>query len=239
MTPILISQEQSLERLASILKKTNADCLVVGAGSVPLKDLLKYYNGLKEVIWVVPKSSRHLDWNETHEKQGGKTEVTAWHELVDGEGSFASSELPPNDSVPKVANVTLVSPPSDLPNDVEIIEFTQKVGRQYLAFKDLSKVFWLILTLLESRSSHVSPAGRSSIRPPSIREGHTAAIGATNIKPSPDRDAGSAILKRQHRSDERHWTRSKVCDGLQWLANSEPHRRGRQPDTSLRLRRRQ
>lgn len=100
----------------------------MGAGSVPLKELAKQYNGLKEVLWVVPKSSRHVDWNEVAEGEGGKAEIAVWHEIVDEEGAFASSELPSNDAAPVVSNIVVVSPPTEKLHNYEIVEYTQQVS---------------------------------------------------------------------------------------------------------------
>ena len=126
-TPILIAQDQSLQRLATILEKTQADTLIAGGGSVSLKDLLKQYNGLKQVIWVVARSSRHVDWNEVSEGEGGKAEISTWHDIVDEQSDSASAELPAHESSSQAPNVTLVSEPTDKINDYTIVEFTQKV----------------------------------------------------------------------------------------------------------------
>lgn len=116
-----------MNRLGTILKKTKADALIVGAGSVPLKDLAKQYASLKEVIWVVSKSSRHLDWNEVAEGEGGKTEIAVWHDIVDEEGAAALTALPANEAAPKISNLIVVSPPTEKLHDYEIIEYTQRV----------------------------------------------------------------------------------------------------------------
>ena len=127
----MISQEQSLYALARILKETNANTLIVGAGSVPLNDLVKQYDGLKEVIWVVPKSSRHVDWNEVPEGAGGKAEVATWHDIVDEEGSFAPSDLPPNDAGSPASVLLVTSPPTERLDYYEVTEYTQKVSQSY------------------------------------------------------------------------------------------------------------
>lgn len=94
LTPILIPQGRSTLALADILKKTEADVLVAAAGTIPLKELVTLYSGLKQVIWVVERSSRHIDWNEVPEGFGVKADVSAWHDIVDQKES--TSELPPD-----------------------------------------------------------------------------------------------------------------------------------------------
>ena len=126
-SPILIAQEQSLQRLATILEKTQADALIAGAGSVPLNELLKQYTGLRQVVWVVARSSRHVDWNEISEGEGGKADISTWHDVVDEEGSFLSAEIPASESGSQAPSVTLVSEPTEKVNDYTIVEFTQKV----------------------------------------------------------------------------------------------------------------
>ena len=176
--PILIAQEQSLPRLATILKRTNADALVAGAGSVPMIDLLMQYDGLKQVVWVVARTSRHLDWNEVSEGEGGKAEISTWHEVIDEQGSSGSSELPALDPTSQAPNVILVSEPTERLNDYEIVEFTQKVSLSH------SKISLAPTTNVRARtlpppSAHNSPPSpaptafpqptRSSPSPPSPR----------------------------------------------------------------------
>ena len=106
---------------------------MVGAGSVPLNDLLKKYSGLKQVIWVVARSSRHVDWNEVSEGEGGKADISAWHDVVDEEGSFAPSEVPSSEASSQAPNVILVSEPVDkTKNDYTIVEFTEKFSFWFL-----------------------------------------------------------------------------------------------------------
>lgn len=84
--------------LADILKKTQADVLVAAAGTISLKELVTLYPGLKLVIWVVERSSRHIDWNEVPEGIGGKADVSAWHDIVEKKDSALElpSDLPSN-----------------------------------------------------------------------------------------------------------------------------------------------
>ena len=128
LTPILIPQQKSLDTLAGILVETKADILVAGAGSLPLKELLPKYPNLKQVIWVVERTSRHMDWNEVAEGEGGKADIAVWHDIIDK--GQASSELP--DDVPggTVTNVVMVTEDAwSAMDSYELTEFTQAVSR--------------------------------------------------------------------------------------------------------------
>ncbi len=92
-----------------------------------MKSLFKGYSDLNQVIWVVPRSSRHVDWNEVAEGEGGKTEISTWHDIVDEEGSFAPSEVPAVEAGSSAPNVFLVSIPDEELSGPKITEFTQKV----------------------------------------------------------------------------------------------------------------
>lgn len=44
--------------------------------------LSKAKSSVKQLIWVVEKTSRHMDWTEVPEGLGGSIDVSVWHELV-------------------------------------------------------------------------------------------------------------------------------------------------------------
>ena len=81
-TPILIPYNQPHTTLVELLIRTGADALVAEAGSIPLADITRGASGLRQIIWTVEKTSRHMDWSEVPEGIGGKFEVAVWHELV-------------------------------------------------------------------------------------------------------------------------------------------------------------
>lgn len=124
----MIPQGQSLEKLAELLSRTQADVLVAAAGTIALKELAKHYSGLKQLVWVVERSSRHMDWNEVPEGFGGKPDVLAWHDIVDQKEEPNSSEVPTD--VPGSTAPSIVTVYQNLDNgidDYEIVEFTSKV----------------------------------------------------------------------------------------------------------------
>ena len=123
-TPILIPQEQPPEALSGILKTSNADVLVTAAGSVPLQELLEQHPGLKQVIWVVERTSRHLDWNEVPEGVGGKAEIAVWHDNIEERKSSVSADLPTDDAEKPPPNLIFISQGKNY----ELVEFTHEVG---------------------------------------------------------------------------------------------------------------
>ncbi|KAI9885160.1 MAG: hypothetical protein M1823_003047 [Watsoniomyces obsoletus] len=123
-TPILLPYRQSLETVIELLKKTNADVLIAGAGTVPLAELVDAYPPLNYVIWVVQRGSRHLDWNEVPEGFGGKVGVAVWHDLIDERKPNASTELPPAEEGSEAPGIVTIWQKKE--DDAgEVNEFTQ------------------------------------------------------------------------------------------------------------------
>lgn len=106
--------------------ETKADVLLASAGSLPLKDLLQKYPNLKQVIWVVERTSRHMDWNEVGEGEGGKADIAVWHDIIDEKK--APSELPSDIPGGIVTNVVMVTEDAwSAMDSYELTEFTQAV----------------------------------------------------------------------------------------------------------------
>ncbi|KAL9130262.1 MAG: hypothetical protein Q9217_001512 [Psora testacea] len=121
VTPILIPQAQPLGTLATILDETQADTLVVGAGAIPLTELVKLYTGLKQVVWVVARTSRHMDWHEVPEGEGGKAGVAVWHEIIDEtSGQFELPTELPGDKPPSLVTIA-----QSAANGHKIVELSQ------------------------------------------------------------------------------------------------------------------
>ncbi|OCK84455.1 acetyl-CoA synthetase-like protein [Lepidopterella palustris CBS 459.81] len=122
-SPILIPYNQPHPVLVHLLNETGADALVAEAGSLPLGDVSKEVPGLRQVIWTVEKTSRHMDWNEVPEGIGGKVDVSVWHELVQDQKA-PSTVLPQN--VAGQVPPSLVFVWQEKPGtEAEIVEFTQ------------------------------------------------------------------------------------------------------------------
>ena len=120
--------DNSIHIVSNILKKANADCIVAAAGSLPLEGLLQMYPGLKHVIWVAERSSRHMDWNEVPEGVGGKAEIAVWHETVEEKRSSAFAELPSRSPDTVTPNIVTVSISKLDTGKYDLIEFSQAVS---------------------------------------------------------------------------------------------------------------
>lgn len=123
LSPILIPYNQPLAAVIEQLAATKADALIAQAGSVALEEVTRSHKSLKEVIWVVEKTSRHMDWTEVPRDVGGKMDVSMWHQLVQDHQDISTYAADPNEKVPNVVTVWTDKPGSP----VQIVEFTQNV----------------------------------------------------------------------------------------------------------------
>ncbi|KAF2744911.1 hypothetical protein M011DRAFT_479384 [Sporormia fimetaria CBS 119925] len=121
-TPILIPYNQSHPTFIELLNRSGADALVAQAGSIPLEDVTKSVSGLRQVIWTVERTSRHMDWNEVPEGIGGKVDVSVWHQLVQDQRSGAPALPNGTEKAPGVAFLWQ----EGLSKSVEIVEFSQQ-----------------------------------------------------------------------------------------------------------------
>lgn len=114
--------------MVKLLQDTDADCLIANAGSVPLELLCKEVPRLKNITWVVEKTSRHMDWTGAPESAAGKTSVSVWHDIIQEEKGKTNSELPTSDGVvPGNVIVTWLTGPD---GSAEIVEFSQQVSKK-------------------------------------------------------------------------------------------------------------
>ena len=143
-TPILIPYNQPHTTLVDLLVRTKADGLIAEAGSVPLADVTKGAPGLRQIIWTVEKTSRHMDWSEVPEGIGGKIDVSVWHELVQDQKN-STAVLPT--STEKAANVVFLWQEVNGKN-AEIVEFTQQVCCSRCMITDLTNCPRICLPLL-------------------------------------------------------------------------------------------
>ena len=121
--PVLIPYDQPQEVILRLINMANADFMIATAGSLPLAEIRQQCLGLGEVMWVVEKTSRNVDWSEP--SQGAST----WHEAVEepsksGSVSSALPESKPDDKVPDVITIWQ----NDTPASGEIVAFTQQVS---------------------------------------------------------------------------------------------------------------
>ncbi|CAI6305793.1 unnamed protein product [Periconia digitata] len=121
-SPVLIPYNQPHPTLIELLNRANVDTVISSAGALPLEDVRKGVPGLRNIIWTVEKTSRHMDWNEVPEGIGGKIDVSVWHQLVQDHKSEATS-LPQDTS--KAPNVVFLWQEA-IGKPAEIIELTQQ-----------------------------------------------------------------------------------------------------------------
>jgi acyl-CoA synthetase (AMP-forming)/AMP-acid ligase II len=121
-SPILIPYNQPHPALIDLLRQTGADTLIAQAGSVPLSEVGQGVPGLRQVIWHVTKTSRHMEWSEVPEGIGGKIDVSVWHELLQ---DAKNSEAPLPSSTAKAPNVVFLWQEA-VSKPAEIVEFTQQ-----------------------------------------------------------------------------------------------------------------
>jgi acyl-CoA synthetase (AMP-forming)/AMP-acid ligase II len=123
-TPILIPYNQPHSTLVDLLIRTGADALVAEAGSIPLAAVTQGASALRQIIWTVEKTSRHMDWSEVPEGIGGKIDVSVWHELVQ-EQKGGHVQLPSNtDKAPGVVFLWQEA----VGKSAEVVEFTQQAS---------------------------------------------------------------------------------------------------------------
>ena len=194
-TPILIPYNQPHATLVELLQATSADSLIAQAGSVPLADVTRSVPGLRQIVWTVEKTSRHMDWSEVPEGIGGKVDVSVWHELV--QDSKHTDHVLPSDGGKPPGVVFLWQEAVGKP--AEIVEFTQQVGTSFFA-----KTAYLLLCrtspLLSARSSlPCPPHSASPLQMPSSR-----------LTPSPTRTASALPSRRFSRTQPSSSTQSQV-----------------------------
>jgi AMP-binding enzyme len=125
LTPILIPYDHPTREIISLLRETKADVLIAEAGCLPLQEVAKRHTSLKQVIWVVEKTSRHMDWTEVPKDIGGKIDVSVWHQLIQDHQDISTSDMPnlKSEDLGKIVTVC-----ADKPGSKErIVEFTQNV----------------------------------------------------------------------------------------------------------------
>lgn len=125
LTPILIPYDHPTTEIIGLLQKTKADVLIAEAGSLPLEEVAKKHKSLKQVIWVVEKTSRHMDWTEVPKDIGGNIDVSVWHQLVQDHQDVSTAEIPDikSEELGKIVTICANKPGSE----ERIVEFTQKV----------------------------------------------------------------------------------------------------------------
>ena len=110
--------------LAEILHSTNADFLIAPAGTVPIEHLAMSCPNLKHSIWVVEKSSRHLDFKSTPNNTQTAVE---WHEIVRQATLESSRGLTSFDKATTIPNVISILKGRET-TSYQVVESTQQVS---------------------------------------------------------------------------------------------------------------
>ena len=114
LTIILLPYPSDAKTVQSVLSKTQADLLVTAAGVIPLNELQGILS-LKNVVYVVEKASRELDWNTP---PGSRIQTKTFHDVITG----VPMEAPQTVDVDKPAIITTYTPHGGA--NLEIIEFS-------------------------------------------------------------------------------------------------------------------
>ncbi|KAF2673080.1 hypothetical protein BT63DRAFT_368388 [Microthyrium microscopicum] len=123
LSVILIPFNQPQPLVIEFLKQTKADALIAAAGSLPLESLAKEYPALKAVVWVVEKTSRHMDWTDVPSGLGGSIDVAVWHELVQDHQGDAPSD--PGLETKDLGSIVTIWQPEPL-KPGSVVEFTHR-----------------------------------------------------------------------------------------------------------------
>ncbi|CAK4030973.1 AMP-extracellular domain-containing [Lecanosticta acicola] len=126
LSPVLLPFNLPHPKLYELLKATGADGLVCQAGTVPLDDLAEEVKSLRSLIWVVERTSRHMDWNGVPEGAEGRLSVGVWHDVVDESMKNASAEVPSNESGDTPRELITVWQSTTLTSKPEIVSFSQE-----------------------------------------------------------------------------------------------------------------
>lgn len=123
-TPILVPYMQPHGRLSELLQQTGADSIIAQAGSFSLAAVSQDVPALRQVVWTVEKTSRHMDWSEIPDGIGGNVDVSVWHELVQ-DARHADHALPTDTA--KAPNVVFLWQGA-VGHPAQVVEFTQQVS---------------------------------------------------------------------------------------------------------------
>ena len=122
-SPILIPPGQSIEILAPILQESKAEVVFALAGVISQSELASRCPQLKNIIWSVEQTSRHMDFLEPEASRNS----TTYHDLVEQSKENAASTLPTDTDITNAPNVFSIWQAKNA-KSYEIIEFTQAVS---------------------------------------------------------------------------------------------------------------
>ena len=128
MTPVLVPYNQPHDTLLKLLSDSDADALIAAAGSIPLADLCTNVSTVRQTVWVVEETSRHMDWDGAPAEAEGNMSVSVWHDLIEHSQPATPALLPQADQSYTPGNVVTFWQGKQ-GDPAHIVEFTQKVIR--------------------------------------------------------------------------------------------------------------
>ena len=121
----MIAQKQPPDILAEILREAGVEAVIASAGTVPSQVLTRLNLGM--VIWVVEKSSRHMDWSRSADQNLDGIDVSVWHELIEGNAESSPTEPTSVNQDSKLPSVVMVWQGATA-LQYKIVEYPQKVS---------------------------------------------------------------------------------------------------------------
>ena len=118
--PILVPYGIPQDVVLKLVGISQADFLIAEAGTVPLDNVKSQCKNIKQTMWVVEKTSRHMDW--THDI-GGLT-TSAWHEIIQHHKTTETEELLPNADGEKIPDIVTIWQNKSATSG-EIVSFSQ------------------------------------------------------------------------------------------------------------------
>lgn len=98
ISPILLPYNLPHPAAYALINATTADGLVCAAGSLPLDGVAKECSKIRSLVWVVEKTSRHMDWHGVPHFAKNRLTVNVWHDVVQENLSKTDDDLPTNAS---------------------------------------------------------------------------------------------------------------------------------------------
>lgn len=121
---MLIPYHESEEAILQLLQLSKAEFLVASAGSLDFGGVKKQCHEIKGVMFVVPPTSRHMDFSE------GSNGPTLWHDMIESQSVQVTSDLPNGIPTAQVPNVTFIRNSTRS----EILSYSQKVYSQFRTY---------------------------------------------------------------------------------------------------------
>lgn len=239
LTPILVPDDQPIEKIIPMLKKCKADTVIAAVGCFPFDAITKSYPSLKQLIWVVDEGSKHMDWNEVPTGTGGAINVSTWQDIIQDQESTVGTELPPVDRTSELKNVLAFWPDgqlveytqanlvSGIAGQLTSVPNTQRITHAdlFLPVDSLSTIYPLVLTLAALYSNASVALNSVAGQTPDLRIA-TQGIAPTIIVATPE-----TLMNTHSESKTKlssifyslvHWyqTRSLVQEGVMPMASA-------------------